>query len=560
MSVWDILAIAPTNDLRAIKRAYAVKLKVTRPESDPQAYQELREAFDQAKRIAKNMVVDDTERESPGVEIISSPELTSEPEPASDLASESVAHHTVSLPDSDELNEPETETAALLVCESSDEELLQLGSTDKEQEPLLAIDDKQEEATISEQMDAQVGQMVQSIHDCLYAKGEVAAVALFHQCLESPELFSIDLSKRFDLQVMDYLGWWANKKVDDADVHLPLGFMRQIMNHYEWHKDGISMLQNYPALEQYYESIKNDCGINFLQKVKRKEFDYTADFPLAAGKLLGECKPKRFRLFSIVSDRRNAIYQLLARVEGMNDASFDFELNTDSVKWWRDAKEHYFFSGWMIGVGLFLAIFFTAIVGDAVVPHPELASAFAKPLVAISIFLFLAGLASCLVYWLAYGYKKIVEIVKQAFSKLKGVYVELVYLGGALLLFALANAFELYLFDVDQSQDAGIFYGFSAVLLTAIYRHRIIDILAAIVSVLIAFGLDGVGHIFDEIPAYQIICPVLIINTLLFYGYLDFKSKQLVRDFKLTEISKLMRICLGALLVATSFAYGLIVL
>ena len=45
MSAWDILGLAPTQDVRAIKRAYAAKLKTTRPDDDAQAYQDLREAY-----------------------------------------------------------------------------------------------------------------------------------------------------------------------------------------------------------------------------------------------------------------------------------------------------------------------------------------------------------------------------------------------------------------------------------------------------------------------------------------------------------------------------------
>ncbi|MGC7589086.1 hypothetical protein ACPWUF_01155 [Bisgaard Taxon 46] len=52
MSCWTLLGIEPTYDEREIRRAYAKKLKVTRPDDDPEAYQCLREAFDDALMMA----------------------------------------------------------------------------------------------------------------------------------------------------------------------------------------------------------------------------------------------------------------------------------------------------------------------------------------------------------------------------------------------------------------------------------------------------------------------------------------------------------------------------
>lgn len=54
MSIWSILDISPTTNLSDIKRAYATQLKQHRPDSDPAGYQQLREAFDDARHYAEN--------------------------------------------------------------------------------------------------------------------------------------------------------------------------------------------------------------------------------------------------------------------------------------------------------------------------------------------------------------------------------------------------------------------------------------------------------------------------------------------------------------------------
>jgi hypothetical protein len=48
MNPWQVLGIAQTEDTRAIKQAYARALKQTRPDSDPEGYQRLRECYEWA--------------------------------------------------------------------------------------------------------------------------------------------------------------------------------------------------------------------------------------------------------------------------------------------------------------------------------------------------------------------------------------------------------------------------------------------------------------------------------------------------------------------------------
>lgn len=55
-TIWDVLGIQPTDDEREIRRAYARELKLRRPDQDPQGFQELREAFDSAKRYASSEI------------------------------------------------------------------------------------------------------------------------------------------------------------------------------------------------------------------------------------------------------------------------------------------------------------------------------------------------------------------------------------------------------------------------------------------------------------------------------------------------------------------------
>lgn len=64
MNAWHILELAPTSNLREIKRAYAKKLKLIDQENNPEAFLQLREAFEHAQYAAQWISGDDPKPET----------------------------------------------------------------------------------------------------------------------------------------------------------------------------------------------------------------------------------------------------------------------------------------------------------------------------------------------------------------------------------------------------------------------------------------------------------------------------------------------------------------
>ena len=52
MHIWQVLGISETKDKDELKKAYRVKLNTVNPEDDPEGFMQLREAYEEAVRLA----------------------------------------------------------------------------------------------------------------------------------------------------------------------------------------------------------------------------------------------------------------------------------------------------------------------------------------------------------------------------------------------------------------------------------------------------------------------------------------------------------------------------
>ncbi len=53
IDIWNVLGVTPEADMPAIRKAYAARVKLCRPDEDPESFQKLRDAYESALAIAK---------------------------------------------------------------------------------------------------------------------------------------------------------------------------------------------------------------------------------------------------------------------------------------------------------------------------------------------------------------------------------------------------------------------------------------------------------------------------------------------------------------------------
>ena len=52
MNIWKVLGVEATKDKDIIKKAYRTKLTAVNPEDDPQGFMQLRQAYEEAVKLA----------------------------------------------------------------------------------------------------------------------------------------------------------------------------------------------------------------------------------------------------------------------------------------------------------------------------------------------------------------------------------------------------------------------------------------------------------------------------------------------------------------------------
>lgn len=143
MDIWSLLEIDASTDIRVIKRAYASKLKVTRPDEQPEAFQRLHYAYKTALNYAYEEQHRLTQEQSAADTVLPSDRSSEQPTTESSLPAQTpeaqdVAHEAVSPVHETESSELELDLSSTLetpAIEDESSDVPESTESDTEQEP-----------------------------------------------------------------------------------------------------------------------------------------------------------------------------------------------------------------------------------------------------------------------------------------------------------------------------------------------------------------------------------------------------------------------------------------
>jgi len=362
--MWKTLGIEPTRDLAVIKKAYARQVKRYRPDTHPEQYQSLREAFDQAKRHAKSGQSSNASRTADRPKYAAD-ESTDAP-PSGPALAEGLLEPEI---DSIATDDPEETVAARAPepritgttweedpgepHESPAPESRNTGTAwETVQEPVEQppADDRQHLAAAESHM--------LDIVTTLGEKDDASAILRFDAALADEALQNLEARRHFEALSMEIAVMWPrlDYRIDiPADRAYPISLIEHMIDYFGWAKGETGsdyVEQTLPlCLARLDSATRWRTLLDLAGKIKtrRKNLTDPADARLAR-LLTSKLKPRRFRMLRFLrSDITAPVDRYLQQLSRANPTAFEHEFDTPAIRWWLESTDDRFnLSMWSI--------------------------------------------------------------------------------------------------------------------------------------------------------------------------------------------------------------------
>ncbi len=337
--VWAVLGIAETGDERAVKRAYAKQLKQTRPEDDPQGFQQLRTAYERALVLARYVREQEQEREPE-----ESAAEEDKPEPSSILSAPETKSETKS---ENSLSESEIIAAAVLILEAAPAPAsppittLEPEAAPDQETPLVAASEAEQTLDAAKTtLHLKPRPQVQELHCLPREEIELSATPFEianqlwqefvgqHDVLQSASLARLLSSQALlNLEVRDAFEFYCAQYC--ADEHADSAMRKTIVEFFNWQVSFAHLLKMHPviphvAMDRYFA----DAGYQHLAAL-------AAQGNRSLKMLMADSVPK-FML--AIYDRRfiNEMRETLHQLQWRYPEVLRHKLNENVVEVWRE--------------------------------------------------------------------------------------------------------------------------------------------------------------------------------------------------------------------------------
>ncbi|MCH9672976.1 MAG: J domain-containing protein [Gammaproteobacteria bacterium] len=334
MSFWDVLGIAPTDDQKTIKRAYAHLLKVNRPDQDPAAYQALREAFDAALKQAKAR----TARSS----VPSAAAQSSTDPPQSDH----------SLADPPPALDPPTghrhDGSAYDTDLNGGAEALE-GSGDARRVPPnhYQIPHPVQPHSDSDAARAHGADCAQCVLTTL-CDSEADAIEQLRAVLRTDDLLHLDVRAGFESRLATALRSWPKP--------YPLGFAAEVCHEFIPDASLHTGIDDEDDIHQLATRVNSARRFAELNELSQRRWSNGFLTPYVARLLVNDTEPARLPRAARIARVRTLLKAHLQALKDECPAIFEFDMNPQVVSWWTNELQTLRFATTHLIIGLVVAL------------------------------------------------------------------------------------------------------------------------------------------------------------------------------------------------------------